>query len=273
MEPEEDGTVEDFSQKKEKIGKTKEEILDETFKKAELSKGFPPKKEEKKIVKKPFRKIGIILIIIAIISLAIINYLPWVYIEYDAEYGSVKEFFYKDFENKEGNDYSEIDHIFESLCTNCSNNSQNYIGVTKDDFIDISKTTSYGFITLALLGIIFTIFEIIERMRNFSMEIVTVIHSTFAAAAIIVGIVVALSSIKFLGSYFLLYYNRSFIETADINNVILLFFVPIILIVIAFVIIKIATTVLKINFNEFEKKLEADKPEQLYSTFRYRSDM
>ena len=96
-------------------------------------------------------------------------------------------------------------------------------------------------------------------MRNFSMEIANVIHSTFAAAAIIISIVVALSSIKFLGSYFLLYYNRAFIEAPGINNVILIFLVPIILIVIAFAIIKIATTVMNINFNEFEKKLAREK--------------
>jgi len=249
--------------------KAKEDILDETFEKAEISKGLRPKKEEKG-TKKPFLKLGIILIFIAVISLVIvINHLPWMFIKYDAEYGTIQEFYHRDFINEEDHYYEEIDDIFESPCTNCSNSSKNYIGLIKDDFTNIPKTTSYGFITLALLGIIFTIFGIFERIRNFSRELVTVIHSTFAAAAFIVSIIIALSTIKFLGSHFLLYYNKPFIEASGVNDVILIYPVPLILIVISFAIMIIASTVMKINFHEFEKKLVPEKKRSSVSNFKF----
>lgn len=244
----------------------KEDILDESFKKAEISKEIQTKKG-KKISKEPFRKLGIVLIIISIISLAIINFLPWMYIRYDAEYGTIEEFYYRGLENKEGNYYEEVNYIFESPCINCSYNSKNYIGVTEDDFTNIPKVASNGFFALVILGLIYTIFEIIKRKYNFFMETALIIHSIYAAAAIFISIVVAVSSIKFLGIYFLLYYNMSFIEASGVNNVILIFVAPIILIFVSSAIIKISITVLKINFDEFEKKSKMDKSQPSFSKF------
>lgn len=269
----EEGIDGDFHSDIRKIRKVaKEDMLDETFKKAEISKGLRPK-EGGRVTKKPFLKIGIVLIIIAVVSLAIINYLPWMYTKYSSESGTIQELFYKDFENKEENYYRETDYIFESPCTNCSNNSKNFIGLTKNDFTNIPRTASYGFITLAILGLIFTIFEIFDRMRNFSMETVTVIHSSFAAAAFIVNTVITILSIKFLGVYFLVYYNRPFIEASGINNLILIFLVPTILIVITITTIMIAITIMKINFHEFEMKLRSDKPRSSISNFRHRRNI
>ena len=132
-----DDTVDDFYSDIKKSRKAlKEDILDETFKKAEISKGLRPK-EEKKVTKKTFLKLGIILIIIAIISLVVINHLTWMYVKYDADYGTIEELYYRELVNKEDQSYKEIDYIFESQCTNCSNNSKNYIGITKDDFTNI----------------------------------------------------------------------------------------------------------------------------------------
>ena len=188
------------------------------------------------------------------------------YIRYSADYGTIEEFYYKGFENKEGNYYEEVDYIFESPCTNCSNNSKNFIGVTKDDFTNIPNMASYGFIFLVLLGLIFTLFELIERMLNFSLEITAMIHTIFAAAAILVSIVIVASCIKFLGLYFLLYYNIPFIEASGVNNVILIFLAPIILIIISLAIIKVTITVMKINFDEFVKKLKSNKPHPAFSS-------
>jgi len=259
---------EDFSDIRKIRKSAKEDILDETFKKAEISKGLRSEPEEN-ITKKPFLKLGIILIIIAVLSLAVINNLPWMYIKYKADYGAVEELYYRDFKNEEGHYYKEIDNIFESPCVNCSNNSTNYIGLTKDDFSNIPKNTSYGFITLAILGIVFTIIEVFRRRRNFSINTASIIHSVFASAALFIGVVVALLSIKFIGFYFLLYYNKPFIEVLGIKNIILIFIAPIILIVISYAIIMIAIIVMKINFNEFEKKLKSEKSHLSYSANRY----
>jgi len=266
MRPSDEDIDEDFFADIRKSRKaTKENILDETFRKAERSKGFRLK-EKKKVTKKPFLKLGIVLII-AVISLVAINYAPWMYIKYDAEYGTIQEFFNRDF--KEGHYYNEIDYIFESPCANCSNNSKTFIGLTKDDFTNIPKTTSYGLITLTLLGIIFMIFGMIERRRNFSKEMVAVVQSIFAAAALIISIFLVFIFIKFLSSYFLLYYNRPFIEVSGVNNVILIFPMPIILIAIFFVIIIIAIIVMKINLHEFEKKLVSEKTRSTLSSFKF----
>jgi len=269
MNPSEEDIDDDFFLDMRKSKKAaKEDMLDETFKKAEMLRGLQPK-EKKKIIKKPFLKLGFILIIIAAISLFAINYLPWMYVKFDTDYGPIQEVFNRDFEK--GYYYDEIDYIFDSPCANCSNNSKSFIGLTKDDFINIPKTTSYGFITLVLLGLIFIIFEIIERWRNFSIEIAIIVHSTFAAAALIVSVFVMFISIKFLSSYLVLYYNRPFIEIFGVDNVILIFPAPIILIVISFASIMIAIILMKINFHEFEKKLLSEKTHSTLSSFRFGS--
>ena len=259
---------EDFSDIRKIRKSAKEDILDETFKKAEISKGLRSEPDDK-VTKKHFLKLGIILIIIAVLSLIIINNLPWMYIKYNSDYGAVEELYYKDFINEEGHYYKEVDYIFESPCINCSNNSTNYIGLTKDDFSNIPKNASYGFITLAILGIVFTIIEVFRKRQNLSINTVTIIHSIFAAASLFIGIVVVLLSIKFIGFYFLLYYNKPFIEVSGIYNIILIFIVPIILIIISYAIIMISIIVMKINFNEFEKKLRSERSHLPYSTDRY----
>ena len=90
----------------------KEKILDESFEKAERSKGI--KGEDKKgIAKKaPFPKLGIFFIITAVVALIVINVLPWFFTIYDAEYGTIQEFYYKDFENKDGIYYKSLDNVF-----------------------------------------------------------------------------------------------------------------------------------------------------------------
>ena len=244
----------------------KEDILDETFKKAEISKGLRPQ-EVKKAIKKPFLKLGIVLIIIAIISLVAINHLPWLYLKYDTDYGTIQELYDRDFKN--GNYYPEIDNIFESPCTNCSNNSKNFMGLTKNDFSTIPKTATSGFYILALIGIIFTITEIIRKIRDFPGGLTSIIHSSFAAAAAVVGIFLAILLIKFLGFLFMLYYNRSFIEAASVDNIVAVCFAPIALMLIAFATIIISITVVKINFSEYEKKLELEKQYSDYSSYKY----
>jgi hypothetical protein len=244
----------------------KKNILDETFKKAEMTIGLRPSKK-KKFQKKTFQKLGIGLIVIGLVSIFAINYLPWMYVKFDTDYGTMQEVFNRDF--KKGNFYDEIDYIFESPCTNCSNNSKSFIGLTKGDFSNIPKLTSYAFIILVLLGIIFTIFEVIERSRNLSVEIAKIIHSIFAVGALIVSVFVVFISIKILSSNLVLYYNKPFIEIFGIKNVILIFPAPIILIVISLVSIMISIFLIKINFHEFEKKFLSEKTRSTLSGYKF----
>ncbi len=237
--------------------RVKEDVLDEMFKKAETSKRIRYKPKEK-VIKKPFLQLGVVLICIAMISLITIKYLPWMFIKFDAEYGDVQELYYIDFKNKDDHYYTEIDNIFESQCTNCSNNSKNFIGLTKNDFSNIPKLTSYIFITLALLGLFFTIFEIFRMKKKYLLDPI-IIHTIIATASLFIGVIILLLIIKFIGFYFLLFHNSSFIEISGAFNISLVFIVPIIIIDISLAIIIMAITVIKINFNEVEKKLISDK--------------
>lgn len=171
MNPTGDDVDDDFFSN---IGKSKksmkEDVLDETFNKAEKLKRSKPK-EGKKISEKPFRKLGIVLIIIAIISLFVINYLPWMYVRFNSDNGSIEEFYYRDFINLEGDYYNEVDYIFESPCTNCTNNSKNFIGLNIDDFSEIPERASFGFILITLVGLIFTIFAIIEKSKILQLNL------------------------------------------------------------------------------------------------------
>jgi len=260
-----------------RLEKTKDEILDETFKKAENPNKIKP--IQKKIVQKnPFLKSGIIVIIIAILCLAIINYLPWMYIQYeDPELGTIEEMFNKDFgdkiekyieknRNSNSNAYSGIYNVFESQCSNCSNNSNNFIGLTLDDFSNIPTRAFFSFIILALLGLIFTIFQIVDKFRRFSIDTNAIIHSAFAIGLILVCAYLLVLIVKFFGAYILLAINWPFI---GLNEIRILFVVPLILIFIIPVIIKGATAIIKMNFNELKKRFKTDIPEDSFSLYKF----
>jgi len=250
----------------------KEKILDETFKKAKFLK--EKKTINQKIVKsiktvdRQFLKSGILIIIVAITMLIFVEYSPWMYINQETDDGSTIHLLYRDF-NQEEEINQTVLNLFQSPCDNCSNNSQNYIGLTFNDFSSSPKTITNGIIILMILGIVFTIFLIIDKFRRFLDEIVFALHSLFSIAVIIVSLVILISSIKFIGTYFLIYHNWSFIEISGIKNANIVFLTPIILALIALAIIRGAIITFKINFREMENKFTIDSPEEPYSTYRY----
>jgi len=257
-----------FTKIKESIKNAKEDILDETFKKAELRKALRLK-EEKKIPKKPFLKLGIVLIIIALIGILSVNSLPWVFIKYDTANGTTQESYFKDF--SEGTIHDETTYIFESPCNNCSNNSKNFIGLTMNDFSDIPKLTIYAFSLLGILGGIFVIYLIIDKWRNFSVDTTLLIHSAFAVFANIISVFVIFILAKFLGSHFLLYYNMPFIEASGIKNITIVYPATSILIILSATIIMITIVVMQINFRDFEKKFLFEKTRSGRKYFRFGS--
>ena len=254
--------------------KVKEEFLDEAFKKAELlKKAHSEIKKEQKVVKKPFIKLGIIAIIIAILGLALINYIPWMYIKYDSDYGTIEEYFsYNDFKNN-NIEIDKINSLFESTCKNCSNNSKNYIGLTINDFTGSQSTILNSLIVLALLGLIFTVFIIIDRIKNFSEEIVNIIHSIFIASSIFIGLIVFLSTIKFLGAHLLMQFNKPFIEVLGITNIDLFFFIPYLFFASSLLFVIMGLILIKANFNKAVQNLESDKSQKSHSIYRYGSNL
>jgi magnesium-transporting ATPase (P-type) len=256
-----------------KIEKMKEEVLEENFKTAEFS-----KHKEKILIKekKDFKKylpvFGVIFIIIAIAALFIINYLPWMYITYNnSDYGNADYFFYRDFKINTGNE--KISELMGIKCDNCSAFTQNYIGLSIDDFTYSPRYSFYGFIVLIAIGLISIIFSIINKFCNFSIKLAVLFYSIFAIAEIIIGVIILSLCVKFLGVFFLLYYNKPLIESIGINNARLLILAPLFLIIFAFIIIKGAMIAADLNFRELCKNIEPDKTSKLFSTDKYRSSI
>ena len=85
----------------------------------------------------------------------------------------------------------------------------------------------------------------------------------------IIGVFILSLFIKFFGAYFLLFYNNPFIEVSGVNDLIIIFPTALILTIVSFAIIMISTSVMKINFHEFEKRLITKKTQSALSTFKY----
>jgi len=268
MKPSPDDSLnEDFflTSKTEKT--TKEEILDKDFKKF---KDIKEKKsdDKKRNTKKPFLKSGIILVILALICLVIISFAPWAYVKCDLDYekGKTDRFIYKNYDEYDigsDNESQKIINIFES--NNCTNSSCNYVGLTFKDFRNTPKITFYGFAILALLGLIFIIFQIIEKKRNFSVEMFTIAHSIFSTATIIISSFLFILVIKFFGIYFLLHYNDPFITT---KNIVFVSPVAITLLFILAAIMKGTFGVMRINCAELEKNLSAKESKNPFFIYK-----
>jgi len=273
MNNEEEDKDEEIQQKVERKNRIpKEKILDESFKKAELLKKFSKeKKEEQILVKKPIIKLGFIIAIIAIVGLVFINFIPWLYINYQSDFGIVEEYFsFADFKNYRI-EPNEINSIFESTCINCSDNSNNYIGLTYNDFINTPTIASYIFIFLLAIGIIFTIFILIDRKKDFYEETVLIVHSIFTAFIIIIGLILILLSFKFFSAHLLLQINKPFIEVLGLNNIKLFYFMPYVLFIFSISLFIIGLTFIRINLNKAVNKLELDKSKELDFNYRFGS--
>ncbi len=272
---EEDKEGEELKEKEVKrFNKSKDIILDESFKKAELLKKDQPKKKEVQIVaKKPFIKLGIFITLIAIIGLVSINFLPLVYINYETDYGSIEEYFsYEDFRYNII-EPEEINSLFESTCYNCSDNSDTYIGLTFNDLTNTPKLTIYIFIFLALIGIIFTIFILFDRKKDFSEETITIIHSFFIAFIITIGIILLFINIKFLGAHLLFQLNKPFIQALGFNKIKMFFFSTYISILLSFFFFIIGLVFMRINLNKAVNKFNVDKSKKSNLNYRFWSNI
>lgn len=256
-----------------KSEREKEELLDESFKRVELSR--KKKKfliKEKKEIKKFFPVFGVIFIVIAIVALLIINYLPWMYIKYNnSDYQEFEGFFYRDFKTKF--EQKEILDLLGSNCNNCSSSSHNYIGLSTEDFIYSPQYCFYGFIALILLGLISIIFAIIDKFRNFSIKSYVLFYFISGIIEVIIGVYILSICVKFLGANFLLFYNKSLIEGIGLYNAKLLILAPILLIVFAFILIKGAMIAVELNFKELNKRNISDKTSGFVSAYKYGSNI
>lgn len=227
--------------------KLKDQFLDETFKTAEIKRGLksPKNKSVKKSYEKTFPKLGILLIVLAILGLIFINNAPWAFIKYDTDYGSIEASLYRDIDEVNG-EHQEIIKIFETPY---------YIGLSTIDFSNTADLMFYGFIFLIIVGVLITIFGIIDEKINFSLKIFTLFHFIFALIAIIPCIIIILSSMKFLSAHLLLYINMSQINNLipNINITFITFPAAFMVIALGFIVIKLEFTIMKIDLNELQK--------------------
>jgi hypothetical protein len=253
VDEEEEDIKEEESEKKEekKNYKTKDQILDESFQHAQQIKTGKPEKVDLPItLRKPFIKIGLLIVIIAIIGLVIINFVPFLYINYETDNSSIKQYIsYQEFKFDQL-EPEKIYSLFESTCIDCSENSDSYIGLTINDFIDTAKFTIYIFYIMILTGIIFTIFILSGRKKNFSENTIIIIHSIFTVFIIITGIIILILNLKFLAANLLQQLNKPFLMGLGFNRVQLLFFMPYFQILISFLLFIIGLILLKLNLNK-----------------------
>ena len=204
------------------------------------------------------------------------------YIKVEVNNRGDEHFFYRDFINKDpdfgiinesGNetDFEEvIDSIFESNCKNCSENSDHFIGISKSDFNSVSRLCSYEFILLIIIGLIFTIYETIEKLLKFSSHSVSIVHSSFATITIIICSYVFYVLIPFFGAHILQLVNAPFLKILNISYLLIVFISPIILIALVLLMIRIGFAILKMNFNDLQEKVESEYVKKNFKPLRYK---
>jgi hypothetical protein len=281
MTIDDDELKEDFLLNVQKKDSIKEEILDENFKRAEKKQIFE-KSRKPSSIRKPFLKLGIVLIVLSIFCLIFINILPWMYIKVEVDNRGNEQFFYRDFVNKDpeygiinesgnGTDFEEvIDSIFLSDCKNCSENSNHFIGLSKGDFSTLARYCSYAFILLIVIGLAFTVYETIEKLLKFSSHSVSIVHSTFATITIIICTYILYILIPFLSANILQLLNAPFLKALDISYLLIVFISPLIIIALILLMIRIGFAILKMNFNDLQEKFESDYIKKNFKPLRYK---
>ncbi len=262
--------------KKRKIDKNKykELILDETFKKAEfyIANRKKKKMETTKAKGKPFIKSGIAVIFIAIFAIICVQFFPWMYLKYDTATGGVEYFVGRDFFIQDQNIDKinpEIINLFEAPISNKEKYSGSYIGLTLNDFSNIPKTTMTAFVIMIIISIIFSLYLIIDKFHTFNIDNVTMIYSGFAACCIVLSLIVLIYGLKFIASYFMLYFNWQYVIDLGINDIRLVYVVPLIMIFLSLVLVKSCITILKLNYHDIEKRDETEKSEKRFLTFKF----
>jgi hypothetical protein len=250
----------------------KQDVLEKTFFKAQLI-GLTkpkPKTELKKKFHKPINKIGFLVITIAVFAIVAGQILPWMYIKYDVTSKTVEHFVNKDFEIENSDAIvmsSEVISLF-SAPAYSGINSGSYIGLSTDDFSVIPNTTFYLFLIMILISAIFILYIIFDRYKTFNPDNVSMIHSGFAASCILLSLIIFALGLKFMASYFIIYLNNSYIEALGINDIRLVYIVPIIFIVLTGMIIKFSITIMKLNYRDIDNRIEKEKCEKRFQTFK-----
>jgi hypothetical protein len=142
--------------------------------------------------KKPFPKLGVLIIIFAVACIYLINTGPWLHYSANWYSGEVDEFLYKDLEGVN----SSVEFFF--------NPPHAYLhGIFADFFEESPRLALYGLISLLIIGIIITLFGIIDRKKNFQIINYYTIHFILYSIIIIPCVFIITAVIRFLQIYIL----------------------------------------------------------------------
>jgi len=229
--------------------KRREEILDESLKKFEESR---KKKKNKSFTfttkKKSFLKIGLVILIIAIICFAIISYLPWMYISYrnSSESDGIEKFYYKDFKQNIIDDGGEIANFLDSK------DSILYLGLDVNDLGTIPNSLISLCYVLIVLSMFFIAVTIFDKKINFSHEKIFTFQTIGTSIVIVVLLYFIYILVEFLGINILLFTNTDVLKNI-FPEFTIIFPAPLALIFIVALLTKICFTVIKSNYNEMIK--------------------
>jgi hypothetical protein len=140
--------------------------------------------------KKPFPKLGILIIIFAIIGIYLANSGPWVHHSARWKSGDVEETFYKDLK---GANSTTILFFYPPYC---------YIhGIFADYFSESPTLALYGLYSLLIIGFVIIIFGSVDRKKNFSIINFHTIQFSLYALIILPCVFIITSVIRFIQSY------------------------------------------------------------------------
>lgn len=203
---------------------------------------------------KPFFKIGFVILIIAIICLAVINYIPWMYIRYSSPSQSdfIEKSYYKDFKTQEEGNESKILDFFNSK------NSSLYLGLNKNDFSLIPEISSYISYILVILSLIFITLVVLDKKFDFSLKKVLVFQTLITSIIIILFLYTIYILVQFLGANILSFTNITILKTF-FPDLAVIFTAPLVIISLSAVSMKICFTVIKSNYNEMFKLSDVNR--------------
>ena len=198
--------------------------------------------------KKPIFNIGFVVLIIAIVLFAVINYLPWMHIQYKSSSDSdfIKKEIYKDFKENKIDNKTLIQDFFNS------ENSTMYLGLNKNDFSLLPQISNLSSIILVLLSFIFIFIEILDRKINFSYDKLLIFQTIEISMMTIVFLYIIYTLIGFLGANILSFTNINILGTI-FSQYTIIFTAPIVITSISAASIKICFTVIKSNYSEMFK--------------------
>lgn len=241
----------------------KDKILE--LRKSQLYKKWHTEDNIKKIKssKKPFPKFGFILIIYSIISMVVAEYGPWLYLKtkYISGY-EIEDFVFKNFR---GADPKALLYYKEPA---------SYIhGIHEEYFYDIPALINYALITIFAIGIIITVYGIIDRKKNYEVIQFREKQSYLYLLIIPPCILIIISCIPVISSYLILGHNAGgFLEyiLKNINQIESVPLctppVPYFLVISTFFIITIGLTVIDSNLRIVKDEIKSSKEKMLEKT-------